>query len=62
MGCFNDTLILEAIDINYSGIALFVILSNQKEELKPYLLQERHLLVNPNVKSIKDFTDNDKIA
>ncbi|MDR0579409.1 MAG: ABC transporter substrate-binding protein [Campylobacteraceae bacterium] len=63
----NDALLSGAIDINYNGIAPFVILwDKSKGRVKaisaigeiPIILNT----ANPNVKSIKDFTDNDKIA
>ncbi|MDR1976631.1 MAG: ABC transporter substrate-binding protein [Campylobacteraceae bacterium] len=63
----NDALLSGNIDINYNGIAPFVILwDKSKGKVKaiaaageiPIVLNT----VNPNVKSIKDLTDSDRIA
>ncbi|MDR2636160.1 MAG: ABC transporter substrate-binding protein, partial [Campylobacteraceae bacterium] len=63
----NDALLSGSIDINYNGIAPFVILwDKSKGKVKaisaigeiPIILNT----ANPNVKSIKDFTESDKIA
>ncbi|MDR1460239.1 MAG: ABC transporter substrate-binding protein [Campylobacteraceae bacterium] len=63
----NDALLSGNIDLNTNGIPPFLILwdkSNGKIKAISAYDSSRYLLntVNPNVKTIRDFTDKDKIA
>jgi NitT/TauT family transport system substrate-binding protein len=63
----NDALLSGNIDLNTNGIPPFLILwdkSNGKVKAIAAYDSSQYLLntVNPNIKTIKDFTDKDKIA
>ncbi|MDR0579412.1 MAG: ABC transporter substrate-binding protein [Campylobacteraceae bacterium] len=63
----NEALLSGAIDFNANGVAPFLVLwnkTNGKVKALSAYDRSRYLLntSNPNVKTLKDFTDNDKIA